>query len=91
MFAVALVLAREIAHDIDREFDTAVAMIRTLSYTPILQRGDFSALDIGVSRRPAARPIARQPPPPHSHPIEAAPSGSNFPKETGTRRQPCRW
>jgi PAS domain S-box-containing protein len=41
----ALVLARNISDDIDRELDTTIAMAQTLVLAPSLQRGDFAAFD----------------------------------------------
>jgi hypothetical protein len=39
----ALLLARQIADDVDRELDSAIAMSQSLSAAPSLQRGDFAA------------------------------------------------
>jgi PAS domain S-box-containing protein len=41
----ALMLARNIANDIDRELGTTIAMAQTLALAPSLQRGDFAAFD----------------------------------------------
>jgi hypothetical protein len=41
----ALVLARNIADDIDRELGTTIAIAQTLALAASLQRGDFAAFD----------------------------------------------
>jgi PAS domain S-box-containing protein len=41
----ALLHARNISNDIDRELDATIAMAQTLALAPSLQRGDFAAFD----------------------------------------------